>query len=405
MRGNCMNILFLTMSNITSINKGGIYPDLLNKFVKNNHYVYIVAPNKSKTQLVEQTENCSILSIDIGNLYSANLIKKGIATLLVPSSYKKEVRKYFKNIKFDLILYSTPPITLYGAIKYFKKRDDAKTFLLLKDIFPQNAIDICILKKSGIKGLIYRYFRKKEKKLYAISDRIGCMSQANVDYVSNNNPEVDKLKLTIVPNSIEPIDVSLTKEERFAMREKYDIPQDRTVFVYGGNLGKPQGIQFIIECLRSQKHTDKAFFLLVGDGTEYSVLEHYVETEKPKNVRLMKRLPKEDYDRMLAACDVGMLFLDYRFSIPNYPSRLLSYMQAGIPVLSCTDKNTDVGDDIEKGGFGWKCESNDVDSFVKSVTVAIQTDRVAMGQRGRQILIERFNVNDGYKTIMSAVRE
>lgn len=405
MRGNCMNILFLTMSNITSINKGGIYPDLLNKFVKNNHYVYIVAPNKSKTQLVEQTENCSILSIDIGNLYSANLIKKGIATLLVPSSYKKEVRKYFKNIKFDLILYSTPPITLYGAIKYFKKRDDAKTFLLLKDIFPQNAIDICILKKSGIKGLIYRYFRKKEKKLYAISDRIGCMSQANVDYVSNNNPEVDKLKLTIVPNSIEPIDVSLTKEERFAMREKYDIPQDRTVFVYGGNLGKPQGIQFIIECLRSQKHTEKAFFLLVGDGTEYSVLEHYVETEKPKNVRLMKRLPKEDYDRMLAACDVGMLFLDYRFSIPNYPSRLLSYMQAGIPVLSCTDKNTDVGDDIEKGGFGWKCESNDVDSFVKSVTVAIQTDRVAMGQRGRQILIERFNVNDGYKTIMSAVRE
>ena len=85
------------------------------------------------------------------------------------------------------------------------------------------------------------------------------------------------------------------------------------------------------------------FFLIVGDGTEFAKIEAYVNEDKPSNVKLMKRLPKEDYDKMVGACDVGMIFLDHRFTIPNFPSRLLSYMQAKIPVLACTDVNTDIG--------------------------------------------------------------
>ena len=61
----------------------------------------------------------------------------------------------------------------------------------------------------------------------------------------------------------------------------------------------------------------------------------------------MKYLPKDEYDAMIGACDVGLIFLDYRFTIPNFPSRLLAYMQAKIPVLASTDPNTDVGSVID----------------------------------------------------------
>ena len=123
---------------------------------------------------------------------------------------------------------------------------------------------------------------------------------------------------------------------------------DKKVFVYGGNLGKPQGIPFLIKCLESQKNNNQVYFLVVGDGTEYDELDDYYKKSHQENFKLMKRLPKEDYDTLVAACDVGMLFLDYRFTIPNFPSRLLSYMQAKLPVLACTDLNTDVGSVIEK---------------------------------------------------------
>ena len=80
------------------------------------------------------------------------------------------------------VLWSHIP-TFKKVIDYFKKRDNATTFLLLKDIFPQNAVDLGILSKRGVKGIIYRFFRKKERDLYRISDYIGCMSPANVAYV------------------------------------------------------------------------------------------------------------------------------------------------------------------------------------------------------------------------------
>ena len=112
-----------------------------------------------------------------------------------------------------------------------------------------------------------------------------------------------------------------------------------------------------IYCLKKCIGNQQAFFLIVGDGTEYYHLENFLYTENPRNVKLMKRLPKEDYDQMIAACDVGLIFLDHRFTIPNFPSRVLSYMQAGIPVLACTDRNTDIGEIVVSNGFGWWCES------------------------------------------------
>ena len=93
------------------------------------------------------------------------------------------------------------------------------------------------------------------------------------------------------------------------------------------------------------------------------MLKDYIQEEKPINLKLSERLPKKDYDRLIASCDVGLIFLDNRFTIPNFPSRMLSYMQAGLPVLACTDKNTDIGSVIVDGQFGWWLESNNPKEF------------------------------------------
>ena len=85
----------------------------------------------------------------------------------------------------------------------------------------------------------------------------------------------------------------------------------------------------------------------------------------------MRKLPKEDYDKMVGACDVGLIFLDHRFTIPNFPSRLLSYMQARVPVLAVTDPNTDIGKVIVDGGFGCWCESNCVEDFNNCVNTLV----------------------------------
>ena len=401
-----MNVLFLTLLAFDSIQERTLYTDLLREFVKNGHHVYAISPvekrQNQETHLIEE-ENATILRLQIGNTQKTNIIEKGISTVMIEPTFKKAIREYFSNVKFDLVLYSTPPITLVSAVEYLKKRDGAKTYLLLKDIFPQNAVDIGIMSKSGLKGLLYKHFRRQEKRLYRISDRIGCMSKANVDYVLKHNPEVDPTIIEVCPNSFDVIDKSVDAETRKAIREKYGIPLDKKVFVYGGNLGKPQGVPFLIECLKKCESITDAYFLIVGDGTEYGVLENYVGTEKPKNVKLMKRLPKEDYDTMVGACDVGLIFLDHRFTIPNFPSRLLAYMQAKLPVLAATDPNTDIGKVIVDGGFGWWCESNDADKVKMLIQGAVSTDNETAKYNGWEYLKRNYSTERSYDIIMKGL--
>ena len=401
-----MNVLFLTLLAFDSIQERTLYTDLLREFVKNGHHVYAISPvekrQNQETHLIEE-ENATILRLQIGNTQKTNIIEKGISTVMIEPTFKKAIREYFSNVKFDLVLYSTPPITLVAAVEYVKKRDGAKTYLLLKDIFPQNAVDIGIMSKSGLKGLLYKHFRKQEKKLYRISDRIGCMSQANVDYVLKHNPEVDSKIIEVCPNSFDVIDKSVDEETRKAIRTKYGIPLDKKVFVYGGNLGKPQGIPFLIECLKKCESISDAFFLIVGDGTEYGLLEQYVNAEKSANVKLMKRLPKEDYDTMVGACDVGLIFLDHRFTIPNFPSRLLAYMQAKLPVLAVTDPNTDIGKVVVDGGFGWWCESNDADEVFKEVLNTLSQPLEEIGKRGYEYMESNYSTAISYTTIIRGI--
>lgn len=398
-----MNILFLTIGTMGSIEDRGIYPDLLRVFRDKGHNVYTISPYEKRTGLNTELKNengVKMLHVRIGNITKCGLVEKGISTLQIERLFLKAIKRYYADVKFDLVLYSTPPITFAKVIEYIKKRNNARTYLMLKDIFPQNAVDLGMMSKNGIKGIVYKYFRKKEKELYAISDRIGCMSEANVEYVLKHNPEISHDKVEVCPNCIEVQDMRLTEQERRIMRDKYDIPQDKKVFVYGGNLGKPQGIPFIIECLKSQEKNNDAYFLVVGDGTEYSKLKSYFDESKPTNMKLMSHLPKDDYDRMIAACDVGMIFLDYRFTIPNFPSRLLSYMQAGLPVLACTDPNTDIGKMIVDSELGWWCESNDVFAFADIVTMLVVARAKEYGDHSYDYLNRYYISKIAYKIIM-----
>lgn len=410
-----MNILFIALLDIRSVYEHNIYSDLLREFAKRGHNICIVSPierrNKRKTYLINE-DKVTILKLRTGNIQKTNIIEKGISTVFIEYQIQNGIKKYFNNIKFDLILYSTPPITLIKPIMYVKKRDNAVTYLMLKDIFPQNAVDLGMMSRSGPKSIIYRYFRNKEERLYRVSDRIGCMSEANAAYVLNHNPKVrernDRAKkktgrsiVEVCPNCIEPRDTSIGKEEREEVRKRYHIPLDKTVFVYGGNLGKPQGIDFMLKCMHSQRKNDKAFFLIVGNGTEYGRIERYVEKYKPGNIALHQWLPKEEYDKVIAACDVGMIFLDHRFTIPNFPSRLLGYMSAKLPVLAVTDTATDIGKVIVEGGFGWWCESDDTNKFIERINCVLDSDIHVLGENGYEYLKQNYDVEDSVKGILN----
>lgn len=400
-----MNVIFITLSNINSIEERGIYADLMRKFRDEGHQVYLVSPCERRhgmnSQIIE-TDGVKILKVKTLNLQKTNVIEKGIGTLLMESQYKTAIKKYLGEIKFDLVTYSTPPITFTKVIRFLKKRNpQALTYLQLKDIFPQNAVDIGMFGESSIFNW---YFRRKEKALYKVSDFIGCMSPANVKYLIECNPDIDATCVEVAPNSVElkekEFENGQEKAERYYIRKKYDLPTDKPIFIYGGNLGKPQGIDYLIKCLDLNKNRLDCYFVVVGNGTEYNKIDDWYRANKGCSVQLMQRLPKEDYDLLVKYCDVGLIFLDHRFTIPNYPSRLLSYLEYKMPVICATDVNTDIGKIAEKNGYGYWCESVNPADFTALVEKILAADRKAMGEKGYQFLKENYLVEHTYNAIM-----
>ena len=404
-----MNVIFLSLVRITNINERGIYSDLMRLFRDEGHHVYIVSPNerrlgKETSLLVEN--GVKMLTVKTLNVQKTNIIEKGLGTLLIERQFQKGIEKFLGNVKFDLITYSTPPITFTNVVKYLKKRNpQAISYLQLKDIFPQNAVDLGMF---GDKSLFNWYFRCKEKALYKVSDYIGCMSPANVKFVLDHNPEVEASRAEVAPNSIELknniVEPEQERSERVYIRKKYNLPINRPIFIYGGNLGKPQGIDYLIMCLEAVKHRLDCYFVVVGSGTEKCKLDDWYERQDQDDnfaVKVMGYMPKEDYDMLVKYCDVGLVFLDHRFTIPNYPSRLLSYLENKMPILCATDVNTDIGKIAEENGYGYWCESVKPGNFTALVDKMLASDMKAMGERGYEFLKKNYLVENTYKTIMN----
>lgn len=404
-----MNILFLTLAQIDHICDRAIYSDLMRKFRDEGHQVYIVSPTERRKGLktsFHEDNGVYLLHVWTLNVQKTNVIEKGIGTILLEQQYTRAIKKYLRGVRFDLILYSTPPITITNLVRCLKKKNpESISYLLLKDILPQNAVDMKMFSK---KSVLFRYFRKKEMALYKASDFIGCMSPANVEYIREHNSYYQKWRVEEAPNSIELRTETFGPVETIeSVRKKYGLPADIPVFIYGGNLGRPQGIDYLIKCLEDNKYRDDCFFVVVGNGTEYPKLKAWydnqvIDESRNMNLKLLQCLPKDEYNQLLRACDVGLIFLDHRFTIPNYPSRLLSYLENKMPVICATDINTDIGRIAEENGYGYWCESlRPIDFTVLVDRFLAKPERIKkMGERGYEFLKKNYLVDHTYKVIM-----
>lgn len=402
-----MRVLFLTLGGVERVSSRGIYTDLMREFRDRGDSLYVVCPVERRlnrpTELAID-DGVHVLRVKTGNITKTNLLEKGLSTVLLEFQIKAAIKRYLSRVKFDLIIYSTPPITFERVVRYVKSRDACRTYLLLKDIFPQNAVDLGMMKASGP---VYRYFRAKEKRLYALSDWIGCMSEANVRYLLAHNPEIPPEKVEVCPNSISPLPLSSLGQRKQETRDAWGIPREAVVMVLGGNLGKPQGLDFLLRALDRMKNRTDLFFLIIGSGTEYSRIEAHLRAGERKNARLVAMLPKDQYDSLLCECDIGLILLDPRFTIPNFPSRLTAYMEAAKPVIAATDTATDVGEVLTKSGSGLWVKNGDLDGFEAAVNqlAANPNLRREMGLRGRAYLEKHYTVSRAYDIITAHFRE
>lgn len=369
-----------------------IYTDLAETLMLKGHEIVVaVADSQINKNSLNKERGIPVLRIKVKPYYNVSYLKKGIAALTMNRKLTRGIQKMITNGVFDFILFESPPVTLYQTVRSCMRFYSCSSYLMLKDIFPQNGVDLGLYKKNG---LIHAFFQKKEKLLYQTATYIGCMSEANREYLIKHNPDIDSSKVEIFPNTKKIRKPPFIKNENSSYRKKYQIPKEAVVFVFGGNMGKPQAIDFLVHAVIRLKNEKNIFFLLVGRGSEKEKAKKELKLAKAKNFRLIDNLPRNDYEALIQECDVGLILLDHRFTIPNYPSRILSYMEQGIPVIAATDRVTDILKMIKESQCGLTGYSDEMDVFIDNIHQLAQNKekRIAMGNNGREYLEKNFDI-------------
>jgi len=397
-----MVIFFLTLAYPIDIKQRNLYTDLMDELASRGHDVTVFIPRKKVMKgKIESRGAIHIESVNTGKIAKTAVFKKAVNTLLIESRYISAIKRVISKKNPDLLIYSTPPITFLGAVVYTKSHTNCQTYLLLKDIFPANACDLGLIKYGSP---IWMYFRCIEKRLYNVSDRIGCMSQANVKYLLTHNKDINEKKVEICSNSIYPTENTNIPVPNLLLLKEYKIPQAPFKMIYGGNLGRSQCVPFIIDVLEEARRSqrDDLFFVIIGDGTDYGLLRHYISKTNNPYVCLLNKLPRNEYLKLLASMDAGLVFLDNRFTIPNVPSRILEYMDFSLPILAATDEVTDIREMLEGERCGLWSRSGDVGAFFFNIDMLRRNskERLAKGMRGREVLVNRFSVHASANIIL-----
>lgn len=392
------------MINFQDIKKNPyLYTELAEEFYNQGHEVYIatILEDKCGKETIYKNEyGLDVLRIHTGDMFNVNMLKKGITTMLIPSIFKRAINKYFKNLKFDLVIYPTPPITFATLVKYIKRHCNCKTYLILRDIFPQNALDLGVIKNR----FIFNYFRRKEKTLYMVSDKIGCMSQGNIEYVIKNN-QINKDKLEVLYNW-----TKVNREEGnikdIDIREKYGW-KNKLIAIHGGNIGPAQELEFLIELIKEYRNDEDIRFLIIGKGTESNKIKKLIKENSLENVVLEDYIESSQFNNIVKQCDIGLVNLNRNFVIPNFPSKTLTYFKCKIPILASIDKNTDYGEFLDSVGAGVWCLTGNVNEYKKKFNLLTTNKKLRsdLGNRGFEFLKKYLDVHNAYKIIMKSTEK
>lgn len=400
-----MRVLFIS---IAWPGKGerNLYSDLLSEFAINGHEVFVVSASelddlRNDSQEPVNENGMTVLRIETGMIRKTSYLRKSLTLLTLSNKISSAILKHFPGVRFSLILTHTPPITLSILFRKLKKYHNAYFYLLLKDIWPQGSVDHKIFKKYSIP---WYYLRFHEKLIYKTADKIGCMSPLGVSYTLSHNNFLSENKVEVCPNSIRP-SRDLPVVEHIVIRQKYGIPNEACVFIFSGNLGKGHGLGFLVDAIKQLSGYPSAFFLIGGSGTHYDYLEDSFRSYDKSNVLLYRRLPMDDFNKLMHSSDVGLILLDSCYTVPQFPSRLLSSLDHSKPVLCAVNSATDIGTIVEKNDCGKTVLHGDIEAFKRAVRFLSENPEIRkkMGLNGRKLLETEYNVSNCYTIIIKSL--
>jgi len=360
--------------------------ELAVEFYSNGHEVTVFTPDPNiiKKFDILVLDNIKICRFKTGQIKNTGKVKRAINETLLSYNAWSTYKEFIKDNKHDLIVYYSPTIFFGPLVNKLKKEWRASSYLILRDIFPQWAIDNGIIKENSI---ISRYFKYFEMLNYKSADKIGLMSPKNLEWF---NEKYDlNYKTEVLYNWASNTPTIITEN---VFRKKYHL-EDKVIYFYGGNIGHAQDMMNIVRLAISMSKHSEAHFVIVGAGDEVELIQKAIIQNKMNNLTLLPSVTQEEYKLILAEIDVGLFTLHYDHKTHNFPGKLLGYMCESKPILGSINPDNDLKKIIEDNNAGLiEINGEDEKLYNNAVKLLYKVTRTKEGQNAKKLLENLFSI-------------
>ncbi|URQ66879.1 glycosyltransferase family 4 protein [SAR86 cluster bacterium] len=387
-----MKIVLFSDYYYPTIKSGSIViKDLANELTRLGHEAIVITFNENQNDFLTKEKNGSITIIRL----RSKLRKFGmIGRLLSELRYSSSIIKGLKIIDTDNIdgmICFSPSIFYHKAIIWLKNEYRIKAYLIVRDIFPKWLLDAGILKE----GLLFRFFRKEEIKLYKSVDFIGIESIKDLDYFKNYLDA--NTHLEVLDNWGSSLDI-----DKIASHDSSPLPKGLINIIYGGNMADAQDLYSLLDDLDDSALEGKAFLTLIGSGHQLSNIKSLIKKRKFRNVRLLEEVDQKSYLSILKDADIGLVSLNKKLKSNNFPLKMMGYIQQSKPILASVNPDNEIIEIIKKNDIGKVSISGDKKKFNKNLISMIQNkERLKkQGANAFELFERRFTVKIAVEKIL-----
>jgi len=373
--------------------------ELALEFQANGHEVTVLTPlpEMGEKMKVSEIDGVKVLYFKSGELKNISKVKRAINESLLSLTAWRATRSYFKQHKHDAIIYYSPSIFWGGLVGKLKRMWNAKSYLILRDIFPQWTVDNGLMKENS---LVYKYFKCFEKINYQNADKIGVMSPSNLEFFKSRGDDISKF--TVLFNWAKDNQISQASN-RF--REQLKL-ENKVVFFYGGNIGHAQNMMNLVRLAEQLKDDSRAHFVFVGKGDEVDLIRNSKEKYKLDNITYLPPVDQDTYSEMLNDFDVGMFSLHPDHKTHNFPGKLLGYMTFSKPILGSVNEGNDLKGIVNNAEAGFIFDNGEDEALYTSAVKLIDSFelRIKTGENGKKLLIDQFSIEQACTQIIECIK-
>lgn len=373
--------------------------DLSLEFVRQGHAVTVLLPSKDLqvTCLSEDFNGVEVLWLKVPEIEGRGYARRALYELFMPFAMLRQFRKSrLASVNWDGVVWYSPSIFHGPLASFLKRRGGCKGYLIVRDIFPEWAVDLGLIGR----GLPYLFFSAFARYQYSVADIIGVQTEGNLGYFSRWQLQ-SRRTLEVLPNWLGTL-----PKVKCSIRVNETALAKRKVFVYAGNMGVAQGMDIILDLAEKLLYRTDVGFLFVGRGSEASRLKLAVRERQLDNVLIFDEINPDEIPDLYKQCSAGIVALDPRHRTHNIPGKFLTYMSCGLPVLANVNIGNDLAQMIRDEQVGQVCENNKLSELVELTNKLLnQINSQADDLEGRcKMLFERkFSVHKIVKQITAAL--